>query len=219
MGSLQKEETDHDPFPPPSLLALLVRTLLTLALPAAVLAQAPPCTRSTCTVKLASVYSRVVVDGCGEHATPGRMTLTLSSTASGATRRSFPSALGRISAQYDFRGASNPFSNWEWRTEAINDNQWQDVGFIDNRTTFINFAGGQLGENIIEVRPKAGAHIWTNRNPSDPMQGPGQLVIPVLSGDTFHSQYTSRGSAYFLFVGGKGCARVNAWGETDGSVQ
>ncbi len=83
----------------------------------------------------------------------------------------------------------------------------------------MNFAGGGLGETIIEVRPKAGARIWTNRNPRNPNQGPGELVVPVFSSPTNRSQWMSVGRAYFLFMGGRGCARVNESGQTDGSVQ
>ncbi len=69
------------------------------------------------------------------------------------------------------------------------------------------------------MRPRAGAHIWSNRNPSNPIQGPGELVIPVVSPPVAPGQYTSAGSACFLFMGGKGCARVNAWGEKIGGTQ
>ena len=76
-----------------------------------------------------------------------------------------------------------------------------------------------LGENIIEVRPKAGAHVWSNRNASDPNQGPGELVIPVFSPPRNTRQWTESGSAYFLFMGGKGCARVNEGGGLLGGNQ
>ena len=49
------------------------------------------------------------------------------------------------------------------------------------------------------------AHIWSNRNPNNPNAGPGELVVHVLSPQR-NSRVTSTGSAYFLFLGGKGCA-------------
>ncbi len=174
-------------------------------------AQTPPsCTSSICTVSLASVSQ--VVDGCGEHATPGRMKLTLSSTNPSVTRRSFNLNLGFITSTNDF---NSTFSDWEWRTAAIGGNQWRDPDGTRN----INFSGGVLGDNIIEVRPKAGAHVWTNRNPRNINQGPGELVIPVFSPPVNTSQWTETGSAYFLFMGGKGCARVNEGGEKIGGNQ
>ncbi len=182
-----------------------------LALPAAVMAQTPPaCTPDTCTVRLASVPGRTVVDGCGEHATPGRMKLILSSTASGATRRSFNTNIGFIPSRNDF---SSTFSNWEWRTTAIDNNRWRNPDGTRN----INFSGGVLGENIIEVRPKAGARIWSQA----PRQGvnPGELVIPVFSPPVNTSQWTETGKAYFLFMGGKGCARVGLGGRLLGGNQ
>ncbi len=44
-------------------------------------------------------------------------------------------------------------------------------------------------------------------------------MVPVITPPVSRSQYTSAGEAYFLFTGGKGRARVNEWGETDGSVE
>ncbi len=174
-------------------------------------AQTPPaCTSSICTVSLASVSQ--VVDGCGDHATPGRMKMTLSSTNPSVTRRSFNINLGFITSTNDF---GSTFNDWEWRTAAIGGNQWRDPDGTRN----INFSGGVLGDNIIEVRPKAGARIWTNRNPNNPNQGPGELVVPVFSPPTNASQWTKSGSAYFLFMGGKGCARVNEGGEKVGGNQ
>ncbi len=79
-----------------------------------------------------------------------------------------------------------------------------------------SLGGSVLGENIIEVRPKASAHIWSNRNASNAQQGPGELVVMVIEPQS-DRDYTHRGSAYFLFMGGKGCASVNAWGATAAS--
>ncbi len=166
------------------------------------------CNRGICTVRLAS--DRQVVDGCGEHATPGRMKVIFESTNSSATRTSFPTAGYFLQATNDFRSS---FSDWEWRTSFLNSGRWTNPA-----SGRISFAGGVLGENIIEVRPKAGAHVWTNRNPSNPNQGPGEIVVPVFSLSD-GSNYRGVGSAYFLFMGGKGCARVNEGGEDIGGVQ
>ncbi len=203
----------HLPPPPPPLtcLAAVLVALVALTLPMAAQAQTPPtCTGSICTVSLASVSQ--VVDGCGDHATPGRMKLTLSSTNPNVTRRSFNLNLGFITSTNDF---NSTFSNWEWRTAAIGGGQWRDPDGTRN----INFSGGVLGENIIEVRPKAGAHVWTNRNPRNIQQGPGELVVPVFSPPVNTSQWTETGSAYFLFMGGKGCARVGLGGGLLGGNQ
>ena len=174
-------------------------------------AQTPPsCNSNICTVSLASVSQ--VVDGCGDHATPGRMVLTLSSNNPNVTRRSFNLNIGLIRSQNDF---NSTFGDWEWRTQAIGGNRWRNP---DGGIRAINFSGGALGENLIEVRPKAGAHIWTNRNPANINQGPGELVVPVFTPPE-NAQWTRAGSAYFLFMGGKGCATVNEGGQTDGTIQ
>ena len=200
------------PPPPLAKLATLAAAMTLFLLSAgAAQAQTPPtCTSSICTVSLASVSQ--VVDGCGEHATPGRMKMTLSSTNPNVTRRSFNINLGFITSTNDF---GSTFSNWEWRTAAIGGGQWREPDGTRN----INFSGGELGENIIEVRPKAGAHVWTNRNPRNSNQGPGEMVVPVFSPPTNRSQWTSSGSAYFLFMGGKGCARVGPGGGLLGGNQ
>ncbi len=203
------------PPPPPARLTALAAPaaamlcFLLLAGPAQ--AQTPPsCTSSICTVSLASVSQ--VVDGCGEHATPGRMKLTLSSTNSSVTRGSFNTNLGFITSTNDF---NSTFADWEWRTAAIENNRWRNPDSTSN----INFSGGVLGDNIIEVRPKAGAHVWTNRNPRNINQGPGEMVVPVFSPPVNTRQWTESGSAYFLFMGGRGCARVGLGGELLGGNQ
>ncbi len=128
--------------------------LAALALPAAVMAQTPPnCWSGICTVTLANAGSPVV-DGCGEHATPGRMKLILSSTNPNVTRRSFNINIGLITSANDF---GSTFSDWEWRTAGLGGGQWRNP----DSTNKMNFSGGVLGENIIEVRPKAGARIWS----------------------------------------------------------
>ena len=201
--------------PPPlvrltALAACLAAALLALA-PAAQAQTPPNCWSGICTVTLANAGSPVV-DGCGEHATPGRMKLILSSGNPNVTRRSFNLNIGLITSQNDF---GSTFHDWEWRTAAIGGNRWRNP----DSTNKMNFSGGVLGDNIIEVRPKAGARVWTNRNPDNVNQGPGELVIPVFSPPTNTSQWTERGSAYFLFMGGKGCARVNEGGERLGGNQ
>ncbi len=154
------------------------------------------------------------MDGCGEHATPGRMKIIFESTDSSVTRASFPVAGYLIQAASEHRRPS-AFSDWEWRTQLLNGNRWSDPA--NNR---IGWAGGVLGENIIEVRPKAGAHVWSNRNPANPIQGPGELVVQTFelpSGTT--TPYRASGEAYFLFMGGTGCARVGPGGELLGGNQ
>ncbi len=79
-------------------------------------------------------------------------------------------------------------------------------------------AAPNIGEHIYEVRPVAGAHIWSNRKPRNIQQGPGELVVVTLE-LTSVANATSSGSAYFLFMGGKGCARVNEGGEKIGGIQ
>ncbi len=201
--------------PPPARLtapaATAAATLCLLLLAGAAQAQTPPnCWSGICTVSLASVSQ--VVDGCGDHATPGRMKLILSSTNPNVTRQSFNINIGLITSQNDF---GSTFNDWEWRTASLGGNRWRDPDSINK----INFSGGVLGENIIEVRPKAGARVWTNRNPRNINQGPGELVIPVFSPPVNTSQWTEMGSAYFLFMGGKGCARVSEGGERLGGNQ
>ena len=202
--------------PPPARLtalpACLVAALLALlALPAGEARAQTTCDKSICTVRVAP--DRTVVDGCGDHATPGRMKVIFESTDGSVTRASFPVAGYFIQGASDF--VRTAFSDWEWRSTASNDNRWQEHGL--NR---IGFAGGVLGENIVEVRPKAGARVWTNRNASNPNQGPGELVVQTFdlpSGST--TPYEAPGRAYFLFMGGKGCARVGPGGGLLGGNQ
>ena len=80
------------------------------------------------------------------------MKLTLSSTDANVTRRSFNINIGLITSVNDF---GSTFADWEWRTTAIGGNQWRDPDGTRN----MNFSGGVLGDNIIEVRPKAGALV------------------------------------------------------------
>ncbi len=167
------------------------------------------CTPQICTVRVAS--DSPVVDGCGDHATPGRFKFILESTDSSVTRASFPTVLF-IEGGIEYR--TGDFTEWEWRNKDQNNNRWND-----NSNNDIGFGGGVLGENIIEVRPKAGAHIWSNRDASDPNQGPGELVVQTFRYNQNSLLYTPAGSAYFLFMGGKGCARVNEGGGLLGGNQ
>ncbi len=164
------------------------------------------CTRAKCSETFETV--KPVVDGCGEHAAPGRFKITLSSTDSSITRSDFPTVIFITpSNEYRSRGATT-FSEWEWRNVDIAGG-WQAPP--PGGATF-GLSAQRLGENIFEVRPTAGAHVWSNRNASNPQQGPGELVVHILTPGS-SSQVTVSGSAYFLFMGGKGCARVNEWGE------
>ena len=168
------------------------------------------CTRATCAMTLKGVSP--VVDGCGDHARPGRLTLTLSSTdGQTRTRNEFPTTIfAEIGVVH--RQAGN-FTDWEWRNENSNRGAWQRIS-----PERWGMSAPDIGTNIYEMRPVAGAHIWSNRNRSNPIQGPGELVVTTLR-LTPVSSATSSGSAYFLFMGGKGCARVGPGGDLLGGNQ
>ncbi len=190
--------------------------MLACVAPLEVQAQTPPdCNNSICTARVASVSP--VVDGCGDHATPGRFKVILSSTNPNVDRSSFKTGIFMDVGKDRSHGSAAKFTNFEWRGGSRTN--WVDVlpGGFGN----ITFYGGVLGENIIEVRPKAGAHIWSNRNASNPNQGPGEMVIPVINvqRSTGNRNYANQGSAYFLFMGGKGCARVGPGGGLLGGNQ
>ncbi len=192
-------------------MALALGAIIT-ALVVATSAQAQTtCTKSKCTVALAKVGSPVV-DGCGEHATPGRMKVIFSSTDSSVTRASFPVAGYFIQAGSDHR--SSAFSDWEWRSPILNNGRWQDAAIAANR---IGWAGGVLGENIIEVRPKAGARIWSEGGREGVLGGMVVQDFDLPSGST--TTYAAPGEPYFLFMGGKGCARVGPGGGLLGGNQ
>ena len=164
-------------------------------------------------MRLAPVPGANVVDGCGEHATLGRFKVILSSSNPNVTPRSFTTVKFLSTRNTNRAGAE--FTDWEWRTAEVNSNAWQNVlGGRDSLT----FAGGALGENIVEARPKAGAHVWSNRNANNPIQGPGELVVQVITPGSGRG-YATAGSAYFLFMGGRGCARVGPGGELLGGNQ
>ncbi len=217
----------HSPPPPPltrltaalpaCLAALLAAALVALVLATSAQAQLPPpppqCTTSTCTIRLAPVSGNTVVDGCGDEATPGRFKVILSSSNPNVTPQSFTTVKFLSTRNTNRAGAE--FTDWEWRTPEVNSNAWQNVlGGRDSLT----FAGGALGENIVEGRPKAGAHVWSNRNANNPIQGPGELVVQLITPASGRG-YATAGSAYFLFMGGKGCARVGPGGELLGGNQ
>ncbi len=198
--------------PPPPLTLLATALLaLTLTLPAGEAHAQATCDRNKCTVRMASVNGGQVVDGYGGAATLGRMKIIFSSTDPSVMRASFQISGYWIQATSDLRATA--FSNREWRATASNRNQWQDPAA--NR---IGFAGGVLGANLIEVRPKAGAQIWSNRNLSNIQRSPGELVVQDFRLNP-GSNHGVAGSAHFLFTGGKGCATLDEWGETDGSTQ
>ncbi len=205
----------------------------------ATVAQAQTCTRQTCVMKLAPVSP--VADGCGEHATPARMKLTLASSRSvtynagkmGRYATLFPpktvpnvpvDPANETRARNDFpitvfaeigseHRTAGRFEDWEWRNENTNRGQWQRVS-----PSRWGMSAPDVGEHIYEVRPVAGAHIWSNRNPRNIQQGPGGMVVVTLR-LTPVATATASGSAYFLFMGGKGCARVNHAGRAIGGIQ
>ncbi len=100
------------------------------------------------------------------------------------------------------------FRDFEWRGGARN--SWNDL--VPGGFAHIVFYGGDLGENIVEVRPKAGARIWSNA---------GEMVIPVIKvqRSTGNRNYAHTGEVYLMFMGGKGCARVGPGGGRLGGNQ
>ena len=207
--------------PPPPLDRLtiaLAAAITALVVAACAHAQTPPdCNNSICTARVAGVYGSRVVDGCGDHATPGRFKVILSSTNSEVTRDSFKTLIFLNVEKDESLGDADIFRDFEWRGGSRN--SWNPVA--PGNFGHIQFGGGDLGENIVEVRPKAGAHIWSNRDRNNPNQGPGELVIPVIKvqRSTGNRNYAHTGETYFLFMGGKGCARVNEGGEKIGGLQ
>ncbi len=63
---------------------------------------------------------------CGEHATPGPMTLTLSSTNSNVTRQGLDISLGNFETRSDVR-AGPEFTDWEWRGDDVDGGRWTGV--------------------------------------------------------------------------------------------
>ncbi len=209
--------------------AMLAAAVVALTLTATV-AHAQNCTRGTCVATLQSVSP--VVDGCGDHARPGRMKFTLASSRSvtynegktGTYATLFPPRTVNnvpVDPSEETRSRSNfpttvfaeigteqrragVFQDWEWRNENSNSGMWQRVP--PNR---MPMSAPSVGENIYEVRPVAGAHIWSNA---------GEMVVVTLT-LTSVANATVQGSTYFLFMGGKGCARVGPGGERLGGNQ
>ena len=198
------------PPPPPARLTVLAAAMLCFLLLAGAAQAQTTCTRATCAMTLKRVSA--VVDGCGDHARPGRLALTLSSTdGQTRTRNDFPAVVfAEIGSEHRTAGA---FTDWEWRNENSNRGAWQRVP-----AQRWGMAAPNTGEHIYEVRPVAGAHIWSNRSRNNIQQGPGELVVMTLR-LTSVANATSSGSAYFLFMGGKGCARVGPGGEQLGGNQ
>ncbi len=201
---------NHDISKPPPLTFLTTALVaVALALPAAVMAQTPPdCDNSICTAQVAGVYGSRVVDGCGDHATPGRFKVILSSTNGNVDRSSFKTGIALNVEKDASHGSAEMFRNFEWRGGSRDG--WIDV--LTGNFGQIVFYGGDLGENIVEVRPKAGARIWSQA---------GEMVIPVIKvqRSTGNRNYAHTGETYLFFMGGKGCARVNEGGEKIGGIQ
>ncbi len=197
---------------PPTIRMFPVAMLAALACvaPLEVQAQTPPnCTKQTCTITLQS--DSQVVDGCGDHATPGCMKMTFASTNPNVERLSFNSVVF-VTPGNEHRIGST-FADWEWRSKNVSGNTWQSG------------LGGQfgvaalgLGTHIVEVRPKAGAHIWSVERGREGnvtrSAAPGGIIV-----QTFALRDSPNGRAYFLFMGGKGCARVGLGGELLGGNQ
>ena len=197
---------------PGAALAALTLAII-LALPSAVMAQ-NACTRATCAMTLKSVSP--VVDGCGDHARPGRITLTLSSTdGQTRTRNDFPITVFAEHGNEHRKGST--FEDWEWRNENSNRGEWQRIS-----PQRWGMSAPDIGEHIYEVRPIAGAHIWSVERGREGNAGrsaaPGGLVVQTLRLNPVATA-TSSGSAYFLFMGGKGCARVGPGGGLLGGNQ
>ena len=220
--------------PPPPPLDRLTTALATalvalvLALPTAVMAQ-NSCSRSTCAATIKNVSA--VADGCGNHATPARMSITWGSSRSVTYNQG---KTGRYATLFPPRTVNNvlvdpadetrirsnlplvtfvvpstepeqggDFTDWEWRSPNLNRGTWQpgSAGQFG--------VASQIGEHIFEVRPKAGARIWSNA---------GEVVLQSFRLNDNNNLHVS-GRARLLFMGGKGCARVNHAGQTDGTIQ
>ena len=70
-----------------------------------------------------------------------------------------------------------------------------------------------------EVRPRAGAHIWSNCTAVNPNPGPGELVVHTLEAMFLNPDDRLR-IGLFPFHGRQGLRKCQrGGGETDGSVQ
>ncbi len=184
--------------------------------PLEVQAQTPPdCTKQTCTITLQS--DRQVVDGCGNQATPGRMKMTFTSTNPLVRRTSFNSTSFVVPGKEHRK--EPVFADWEWRNKNVSGNAWQS-----GLGSQFGVPALGLGTHIIEVRPKDGAHIWSvvrgREGNATRSAAPGEIIVHTLSlRDSPAGKATERGSAYFLFMGGRGCARVGPRGGLLGGNQ
>ena len=119
------------------------------------------------------------------------------------TRDDFPTIVyAEIGRERDV--SDDVFEDWEWRNENINYGMWQRVSPLR-----WGISASVIGENIYEVRPVAGARIWGKA---------GELELTTLQ-LTSVANATTRGSAYVMFMGGKGCARVGPGGGLLGGNQ
>ena len=220
--------------PPPPLDRLttaLAAVVVALTLTATVAQAQNACTTAKCLMTLQSVSP--VADGCGEHATPARIKLTLASSQTviynqgkrGRYATLFPSSdpatvpvdpASETRNRGDFPTtvfaeigrdpmvSDDVFEDWEWRNENSNRGAWQRVP-----PTRWGISAPDIGENIYEVRPVAGAHIWGKA---------GELELTTLR-LTPVATATASGRAYVMFTGGKGCARVGPGGGLLGGNQ
>ncbi len=179
-----------------------------LLLAGAAQAQTPPDCTTTCNVRLEGFSYQKMVEGCGNHATPSRFKLILSSTNANVTRASFKTLIDMTLTKDASHGGGNAFNDLEWRGGSRS--SWNDLA----PGNYLQFAGGTLGENIIEMRPKAGARIWSRA---------GDIVVPVFypRRSSGNRRYTTDQSnrIHFFFMGGKGCARVGRAGGLLGGNQ
>ncbi len=141
----------HNTPPPLARLTALAAAMTFFLLPVApAQAQTPPdCNNSICTARVAGVYGSRVVDGCGDHAMPGRFKVILSSTNPNVERSSFKTGISLNVEKDESHGSADMFRDFEWRGGSRN--SWNDL--VPGGFGHIVFYGGDLGENIVEVRP------------------------------------------------------------------
>ena len=185
--SLKDSIMRYPPPPPPQLKRLTVLAAALVALTLATSAQAQSCTRSTCAVTIKNVSP--VADGCGEHATPARMSITWASTRSVTYNEG---KTGRYAILFPPRTANNvpvdPADETRSRSDfpaSINltpstidpmtnrpgskftDWEWRNPNISGGRWKAApdNLVGipSQVGEHIFEVRPTAGAASGATR--------------------------------------------------------
>ena len=185
------------------LAALLLSVAIICALIVAGITQAQTaCTPQTCTVSLHSVSGHVAVSGCGNRVSrPGRMRVELSTTNPAVTREDFLPKTYSIYPESEHR--TSTFGDYEWRKPG--DSSWTPaagIGYIIS-----GYRPDKIGTNIIEVRPAAGARVWSTSGVPGRQYNPGQLVVQLFEIRTA-SMNTGMGhnQAYFLFTGGEGCS-------------